>query len=272
MAGERCDPDTITWLESGLSSNILLNDSWWQTETGWHISGNNLGIQTFKTKPGSATKPLPGFDVRILDEVTMEEIIEPNSMGKIVCKLPMPPSFMSTLWKHDEAFLEKYISADSMYYITGDSGFFDEDNYLSIMTRSDDMIKVAGHRLSTGRIEECINYSKYVVESAVVGKDDELKAEVPFAFIVAKKSVISEDDIKLLIKDVDSQVVSNIGAISRLAGIIIVDKLPKTRSGKTLRIILKKILNKVKYTLPPTIEDSTVIDDIIEILKERKLI
>jgi len=161
MAGERCDPATILWLQKGLPSHVLINDSWWQTETGHHISGNNLKIYKFPVVPGSATRPLPGFNVQIIDEDTDELITEPGVMGKVVIKLPLPPSFMVTLWESDKAFVDKYISEDHKYYISGDAGFFDKEGYLHIMTRIDDIIKVAAHRLSTGRIEEVINNLNY---------------------------------------------------------------------------------------------------------------
>ncbi len=154
MAGERCDPDTIIWLQNGTHEKVVINDSWWQTESGSHISGNNLKIHTWPTVPGSATRPLPGFNVKILCEDSEELITEPDKFGKVVITLPMPPSFMTTLWNNDAYFLEKYISEDHSYYISGDAGFFDKNGYLNIMTRLDDVIKVAAHRLSTGRIEE----------------------------------------------------------------------------------------------------------------------
>ena len=163
MAGERCDPDTIHWLQNGLPSTVLINDSFWQTETGSHISGNNLKIYKFPTVPGSATRPLPGFNVMILCEETNQPIEEKDKFGKIVIKLPGPPSFMTSLWESDQSFLEKYISEDLKYYITGDAGFFDKNGYLNIMTRMDDMIKVASHRLSTGRIEEVLTLILYKI-------------------------------------------------------------------------------------------------------------
>lgn len=271
MAGERCDPDTILWLKSGIESKILINDSWWQTESGWHISGNNL-TYPFPVIPGSATKPLPGFNILILDENSNEILEKPDQMGKVVAKLPMPPSFMTTLWENDEAFIEKYISEDFQYYISGDAGFYDQNGYLNILTRLDDIIKTAGHRLSTGRMEEVINFHENVIESAVVAKNDDLKAEVPFAFVVAKTHIVGDEMLKKLVKEIGDKIVNDIGAISRLAGILIVNRLPKTRSGKILRKTMKKILNKEIYDLPPTIEDSSVLTEIEDLLKEKKFI
>ena len=272
MAGERCDPDTIHWLQEGFRKEVIISDSWWQTESGWHISANNCGICPFPVKAGSATKPMPGFDVRIVCEETSTELEGANQEGKVMIRLPMPPSFMLTLWNNDEAFLNKYISEDSKYYMTGDNGFFDEDGYLHIMARTDDMIKVAAHRLSTGRIEEVIAYSKFVVESAVVGKFDELKGEVPFAFIVVKPTVTSKEEHEKVKEDVQRLIVEKIGAIARIGGAIIVNRLPKTRSGKCLRLVLRSILNGDSYKVPPTIEDIGAVEEIIEELKNEKII
>ena len=263
IAGERCDPDTINWLEKGVEYKIMVNDNWWQTETGWQICSNNT-LQPFPILPGSAGKPLPGYDVRIYHQEDNEEITQPITLGNIHIKLPMPPSFMTTLWKNDKAFAEKYITKDNQFYITGDAGYFDENGYLHILTRVDDIINVAGHRLSTGRIEEVLCRVDDIVEAAVVSMNDELKGELPFAFVVCKNNVTDYEATK---KKANAQIVEHIGAISKLGGIVVCHRLPKTRSGKILRVILKKILNGEAYKVPPTIEDITVLDEVIEELK-----
>jgi propionyl-CoA synthetase len=270
MAGERCDPQTLTWIQNGLTDKVLINDNWWQTETGWSICSNNIRIHTFPTLPGSTCRPLPGFDIVIYDNDILQEKKEKNSLGLVYIRLPMPPSFMLTLWKNDEAFKAKYISKDNKYYITGDAGYIDSNGYLHIMTRIDDIINVAGHRLSTGRMEEVIIKVEDVVEAAVVSVEDELKGELPFAFVVCKPYIVTNEQIAVLKKNVLNQVVHCIGAISRLKDAIIVNRLPKTRSGKILRGTLKKILNKINYKIPSTIEDASVLDDIIELLKIHK--
>ena len=181
----------------------------------------------------------------------------------------MPPSFVTTLWQNDKAFVEKYITKDNQYYITGDAGYFDENGYLHILTRVDDIINVAGHRLSTGRIEEVLCRVEEVVEAAVISVSDEIKGEIPFAFIVCKNGDI---DIKNVKNKAMNDVVECIGAISRLKAVVVCNRLPKTRSGKILRGVMKKIINKEEYKIPSTIDDITVVYEIIEILKSEKFI
>lgn len=269
MAGERCDPDTNIWLQAGIGESKLINDQWWQTESGWPICCNNIKIHRFKTIPGSACRPQPGFDVRILDEETGVELNTPNSLGKVCMKLPMPPSFMLTLWGNDEAFLHKYISEDQNYYLSGDCGYFDENKNIYIMTRLDDMIKVAGHRLSTGRMEEALTKVNEIVEAAVVSVYDELKGELPFAFLICKNNVDIENKqvYKNIIEKCLEQIVYEIGAISRLKGAVLCNRLPKTRSGKIIRGLLKSLINKENYNIPSTIEDVNVIDEVIKTLE-----
>jgi propionyl-CoA synthetase len=264
MAGERCDPETNIWLQKALGDSVLINDQWWQTETGWPICCNNIRINRFKTIPGSACRPQMGFDVKILNSENLKEEKGPNNVGMVCIKLPMPPSFMLTLWKNDKAFLEKYISNDENYYISGDCGYFDNEGNIYIMTRMDDMIKIAGHRLTTGRMEEALLKCKEIVEAAVVSIKDELKGELPFAFIVCKNGIkISE---KELIEKAKEKIVYEIGAIARLKGVIICDFLPKTRSGKIIRGLLKNLINKEEYTIPSTIEDTSVIQFIEKLI------
>lgn len=274
MAGERCDPDTNIWLQGGIGERILINDQWWQTESGWPICCNNIRIHRFKTIPGSACRAQPGYDIRILDEETGEELTEPNQLGKVCIKLPMPPSFMLTLYGNDKAFLDKYISADNNFYVSGDCGYFDEQKNIYIMTRLDDMIKVAGHRLSTGRMEEALIKVSEIVEAAVVSVKDELKGELPFAFLICKNDVdIQNDDVyKKLVNKALEQIVHEIGAISRLKGAVLCNRLPKTRSGKIIRGLLKSLINKEAYKMPSTIEDAGVIDEVTDILEKNKFI
>ena len=274
MAGERCDPDTNIWLQEAIGKERLVNDQWWQTESGWPICCNNIKIHRFKTIAGSACHPQPGYDIKILDEITNEVLEKPNSLGKVCIKLPMPPSFMLTLWGNDEAFKKKYISPDNMYYISGDCGYFDEEGNIHIMTRLDDMIKVAGHRLSTGRMEEVLTKIPEVSEAAVVSVFDELKGELPFAFIICRKDVdISNHEVVHHLESMAKEhIVNEIGAISRLKGVLVCNKLPKTRSGKIIRALLKNIVNNEELKIPSTIEDTSVIDEIISQLKNEKKI
>jgi propionyl-CoA synthetase len=190
LVGERCDPDTIMWIHKHLP-HVLINDTWWQTETGWPISANILNLKDFKTcfptLPGAVTKPVPGYKVEIFDEAN--QALPPNTLGKVVIKMPLPPAFMLTLWGNDQAFIDKYLAETPGYYTTGDAGIFDENGYFHIMTRTDDVINTAGHRISTGRLEEVINDHEDVVESAVVGFNDPLKGECALAFCILKSSV-----------------------------------------------------------------------------------
>lgn len=261
LAGERVDPVTVNWLQKNLP-NCLINDNYWQTETGYGICCNNIKIHKFPTFPGSTTKPLPGNDLIIYDYDTKREIHEKNVLGKVYAKLPMTPAFMLTLWNNDDYFKSKYISCDNKYYITGDAGYFDSNGYFHILTRLDDVINVAGHRLSTGRMEEVLIKVNGVVEAAVVSAEDQLKGEVPFAFVVIQSNFIDEEIIKSIKKNCLDNIVSHIGAISRLKDCVIVKRLPKTRSGKILRSTLKSILNNKKFKIPSTIEDETVLDEI----------
>jgi len=189
LVGERCDPDTINWIHKHFPQ-VLINDTWWQTETGWPISANLLNLADFKTVfptlPGSVTRSVPGYEVKIFDESNNE--VQPDQLGKVVIKLPLPPAFMLTLWGNDQAFIEKYLTETPGYYTTGDAGVIDSKGYLHIMTRMDDVINTAGHRISTGRLEEVINDHDSVVESAVVGYNHEIRGECPLAFVILKGS------------------------------------------------------------------------------------
>ena len=261
LVGERCDPDTINWLEEKFP-DVLLNDTWWQTETGWPICANFGNLHMFPTNPGSCTKVVPGYVVEILDDDNEE--VDPPVLGKVSIKCPPPPSFMLTLWKNDEAFKQKYFADSPGYYTTGDAGYFNDRGYLHIMTRVDDVINTAGHRLSTGRFEEVINEHPHVVESAVIGVWDKVRGEQPVALVITAVGVeFNEEDLR---KEIIAKVRKDIGAFARLGGLLLVGKLPKTRSGKILRGTIKSIANKNHYKVPATIEDATVLDDISKAL------
>jgi propionyl-CoA synthetase len=264
IGGEKCDPATIKWLQQGLRKDILISDHWWQTETGWPMSSNNYCIHQFPVKPGSVCKPVFGYDIKIFSEGSEEEITQPNELGNIYVKLPLPPSFMLTLWQNDQSFIDKYITPDGKYYITGDTGFFDEEGYLYVQSRADDVIKIAGHRLSAARIEEVLTTVPEIVEAAVVGINDEVKGELPFAFIVLKDGVCVTHDV--IVDKAKSEIIKQIGAISKLQKAVICSRLPKTRSGKIMRNILRKIVNNEVFKVPPTIEDAIVLDEIYYIL------
>lgn len=257
FAGERCDIPTFDWISRNIP-NALINDNYWQTETGWIISCNFANLHTFPSKPGSCTKPCPGFRVEIIDDDNKPATL--GDLGRVCIKLPMPPSFMLTLWNNDEAFVKKYLSEVPGYYVTGDAGYFDFDGYLHVMTRLDDIINTAGHRLSTAAMEEVLMGHPEIVEAAVVSTKDELKGEIPVGFVVLKP--ISTTDHKTLEKQLSYSIRKEIGPVACFDTAMIVDKLPKTRSGKILRHILKKIVDGKEYSIPPTIEDVSVLEKI----------
>jgi propionyl-CoA synthetase len=265
LAGERADPDTIKWAENILKVPVI--DHWWQTETGWAIAGNPMGLGALPVKYGSPTVPMPGYDVRIVDEQTKE--MAAGQMGSIVVKLPLPPSCLPTLWQQDERFKESYLAEFPGHYKTADAGFKDEDGYLFIMGRTDDIINVAGHRLSTGGMEEVLSSHPDVAECAVIGVADELKGEVPCGFIVLKMGVAKppaeiEKEIVALVRE-------HIGPVAAFKLAITVNRLPKTRSGKILRGTMKKIADKEPWTMPATIDDPAILDEIGTALKGRGL-
>jgi propionyl-CoA synthetase len=265
LAGERADPDTIKWAENILKVPVI--DHWWQTETGWAIAGNPMGLGALPVKYGSPTVPMPGYDVRIVDEQTKE--MAAGQMGSIVVKLPLPPSCLPTLWQQDERFKESYLAEFPGHYKTADAGFKDDDGYLFIMGRTDDIINVAGHRLSTGGMEEVLSSHPDVAECAVIGVADELKGEVPCGFIVLKMGVAKppaeiEKEIVALVRE-------HIGPVAAFKLAITVNRLPKTRSGKILRGTMKKIADKEPWTMPATIDDPAILDEIGTALKGRGL-
>jgi propionyl-CoA synthetase len=263
LAGERADPATIEWAEQLLKKPVI--DHWWQTETGWAIAGNPLGLGMLPVKHGSPTVAMPGYDVRIVDEQCKE--VATGKMGSIVVKLPLPPSCLPTLWQQDERFRESYLSEFPGYYKTADAGFKDADGYLFIMGRTDDIINVAGHRLSTGGMEEVLSGHKDVAECAVIGIADALKGEVPCGFIVLKAGVNRPHEE--IVKEIVALVREKIGPVAAFKLAITVPRLPKTRSGKILRGTMKKIADGEPWNMPATIEDPKVLEEIGGVLKEK---
>jgi propionyl-CoA synthetase len=256
LAGERCDPDTLAWAERKLGVPVI--DHWWQTETGWPIGANCVGLELLPVKPGSCGKTVPGYDVRVLDDEGAE--VADNQIGNIAIKLPLPPGCLPTLWNKDSEYVESYLTSYPGYYKTADAGFKDEDGYLWIMSRTDDIINVAGHRLSTGALEEVLAAHADVAECAVIGVADDLKGEVPLGLVVLKLGVgRSHEEI---IPELIQLVREKIGPVASFKVATVVNRLPKTRSGKIVRGTIKKMADGVEYRIPPTIEDATVIDEI----------
>ncbi len=263
LAGERTDPDTYHWAKDLLKVPVI--DHWWQTETGWAIAANFRGLTQYPIKPGSATKAVPGWDVRILDPFSGEEM-PPGEHGVITVKLPLPPGTFITLWKDEEAFEKEYMTQYPGFYFTGDGGYIDEDGYIYVMGRVDDIINVAGHRLSTGSMEEAVAKHPDVAECAVLGVEDQLKGEVPIGFLVLKSGTErSHEDI---ISDVIGMVRNEVGPIASFKKAVVVDRLPKTRSGKILRGTMRHIADGKEYRMPSTIEDPDVLDEIKESVKK----
>lgn len=256
VAGERCDPDTIKWTEEKLGVPVI--DHWWQTETGWSIASTCLGIDDTPYRIGSPGRAVPSWDVQVLD--TAGHPVPAGEIGAIVVKLPMPPGSLPTLWNNDDRFVESYMSEFPGYYKTGDAGYIDEDGYVYVMARTDDIINVAGHRLSTGGMEEVLANHPDVAECAVVGAADNLKGQVPLGFIVLKSGVSrSGEDI---VGEVVQMVRRDIGPVAAFKEAVIVQRLPKTRSGKILRGTMQKIADGEEYPMPATIDDPTILDEI----------
>jgi propionyl-CoA synthetase len=263
LAGERADPEIVAWAEQVLGVPVI--DHWWQTETAWAIAGNPVGLGMLPVKRGSPTVAMPGYDVRIVDEASHE--VGTNKMGSIVVKLPLPPGCLPTLWKQDERMKESYLSEFPGFYKTADAGFVDDDNYLYIMGRTDDIINVAGHRLSTGGMEEVLASHPDVAECAVIGVKDELKGEQPCGFVVLKSGVTrSPMDIE---KELVKLVRDKIGPVAAFKIAITVNRLPKTRSGKILRGTMKKIADHDPWTMPATIDDPAIMDEIMTALQAK---
>jgi propionyl-CoA synthetase len=262
LAGERCDPDTLHWAEDTLGVPVI--DHWWQTETGWPIVSNPLGIEPLPIKPGSPTVPVPGWDVRVVNEGG--ERVSPNTIGEIVVGLPLPPGALPTLWNNDSGFIESYLSRHPGCYITSDAGFQDEDGYVSIMSRIDDIINVAGHRLSTGGMEEVLAGHPDVAECAVIGVADELKGQIPIGFVVLKSGVDrAHDEIS---SELVARVRDQIGPVASFKNVTVVDRLPKTRSGKVLRGTMRSIADGTPWNMPATIDDPVILDEIGATLRD----
>ena len=265
LAGERLDPPTYEWLSSMLSCPVI--DHWWQTETGWAICANMLGKKLKKIKMGSATLPVPGFDVKVFDGNGVET--KAGDTGSIVIKLPLPPGCLPTLWNDDERYKQSYVSDFNGFYLTGDGGYKDEDGYVFVMGRTDDVINVAGHRLSTGEMEELIGGHEAVAECAVLGIEDELEGQVPAGFVVLKDGSTIENDV--LVPELVQIIRSNIGAIANFKQAAIVKRLPKTRSGKILRKTIRSLADEGKATIPSTIDDPAILDEIKETLSSLEI-
>jgi propionyl-CoA synthetase len=262
LAGERCDPDTLLWAREQLGVPVI--DHWWQTETGWPIGANSVGLGMLPVKPGSCTRPVPGYNVQVLDENDKEAA--PGQIGSIAIKLPLPPGCLPTLWHNDEGFRASYLNAHPGYYVTADAGYKDEDGYLWIMSRTDDIINVAGHRLSTGAMEEVLASHPDVAECAVLGVADEIKGEIPLGTVVLKAGVARPHPE--IVRELVQLVREKIGPVASFKIATVVKRLPKTRSGKILRGTMKKIADGKTYRLPATIDDPVILDEITEAFAE----
>ena len=260
LAGERCDPDTLLWAREKLAVPVI--DHWWQTETGWPIAANCVGLGMLPVKPGSPTKAVPGYRVRVLSEDNVE--LPAGEIGSIAIELPMPPGCLPTLWNNDAGFERSYMTRHPGHYLTGDAGYVDDDGYLYIMSRVDDIINVAGHRLSTGGMEEVLASHPDVAECAVVGVADELKGEIPMGFVVTKAGV--ERGEAEIVRELVDLVRERIGPVASFKIATVVKRLPKTRSGKILRGTMKRMADGVEYTVPATIDDPAVLGEIAESL------
>lgn len=261
-AGERLDSDTYHW--AGKVLGVPVVDHWWQTETGWPIVGNPRGLEPLPLKAGSPTVPMPGFDLRIVDGMGVDVAV--GEEGNIVLGLPLPPGTLPTLWNDDQRFIDSYLSAFEGFYVTGDSGYQDEDGYVFVMGRTDDVINVAGHRLSTGAIEQVIGTHPAVAECAVIGIADVLKGQKAVGYVVLKSGVsLSPEDLQ---KELVALVRREIGPVADFKSAVVVEALPKTRSGKILRKTMRQIADGVDYVVPSTIEDSSVIDALMPVLRQ----
>ena len=261
LAGERADPDTIVWAQNQLGVPVI--DHWWQTETGYAIAANPLGIEKLPVKLGSPSVPMPGYDVQILDEGGHE--VEPGTLGAIAIKLPLPPGTLPTLWNADDRFRKSYLNAFPGYYETGDAGYKDEDGYLYIMARTDDVINVAGHRLSTGGMEEVLASHPDVAECAVIGVTDQIKGQLPLGFLCLNAGAAR--DHKAVVAECVKLVREQIGPVAAFKAGVVVDRLPKTRSGKILRGTMVSIADGKEFKMPATIDDPAILDEIEEALK-----
>ncbi|ASC56983.1 propionyl-CoA synthetase [Vibrio vulnificus] len=263
MAGERLDPPTLEWVQSQTAKPVI--DHWWQTETGWAIAGNMVGIELMPVKAGSATMPIPGYQVEILDEMGLRA--GPMQQGFVALKRPLPPSCLPTVWRNHDRFESGYLSQFPGYYVSGDGGYLDEEGYLFIMGRIDDVINVAGHRLSTGEMEEIVGAHPAVAECAVVGVHDELKGQLPLGFVVLKDGV--KIDPTELEQELVGKVRNEIGAVACFKQALVVERLPKTRSGKILRRTIRQIADGEQYAVPSTIDDPSSLNELIRLFPEK---
>ncbi len=261
LAGERSDPDTIEWAQQHLKVPVI--DHWWQTELGWPAVANCMGIEPMPVKPGSAAVPVPGFDMQVLDEQGRE--LGPDEIGNLALRLPLPPGSLLTMWNNEAGYIENYLSRYPGYYLTGDAGFRDADGYVSIMSRIDDIINVAGHRLSTGSMEEALSSHPAVAECAVIGVADPLKGQVPLGLVVLKAGV--EQSHGSIVAELIAQVRREIGAVAAFRQAAVVARLPKTRSGKVLRGTMRKLANGEDCPVPATIDDPDILAEIAQALQ-----
>jgi propionyl-CoA synthetase len=264
VAGERCDPNTLKWLEAATGRPVL--DNWWQTETGWPISGNLVGLEGFvPVKHGSVFRPVPGYDLQVLDEESRESVPR-GGLGQLVIKLPLPPGTLQTLLHNDERFLDAYMTKYPGYYDTGDAGIIDEDGYVHIMSRTDDVINVAAHRLSSGEMEEILTDHPHVAEAVVIGCQDSLRGQVPLGMVVLNRGCSAP--MASIKKELVQMVRERIGPVACFKECVQVQRFPKTRSGKILRATLRKIADGQPYTIPPTVDDPLIFDEITQIVSE----
>jgi propionyl-CoA synthetase len=261
LAGERLDPDTLHWAEKHLQVPVI--DHWWQTETAWAIAANCVGLHRFPIKPGSPTKPAPGWNLKSLDQDSRE--LPPGEIGTLAVQLPLPPGALPTLWNNDEGFVKKYLTDFPGHYTTADAGYIDEDGYVFVMSRTDDIINVAGHRLSTGAMEEILAEHPDVAECAVVGVADELKGQIPVGFLVLSAGI--DRDHGEIEKECVQMIRDQIGPVAAFKHARVVTRLPKTRSGKVLRGTIQKIADNVEYRMPATIDDPDILQEMEESLE-----
>jgi propionyl-CoA synthetase len=265
LAGERADSECIKWAEKSL--NIPVRDHWWQTETGWAICANLIGEEGYlPVKYGSTFKATPGYQLKVVDDNAM--VLPPNTAGALAIKLPLPPGCLLTLYNNDNRYKDSYFKKFPGYYDTGDEGMIDEEGYVYVMSRKDDVINVAGHRLSTGAIEEVLTSIEHVAEAAVVGVNDSFRGQVPLGLIVLNDEKADHSDAESVIKHAIEKVRDNIGAFAFFRKVVIVDKLPKTRSGKILRGAIRSLANRDKnFKIPTTCDDPTIFEEIDQIIK-----
>jgi propionyl-CoA synthetase len=260
LAGERSDPDTIQWSENNLKVPVI--DHWWQTETGWAIAANCMGLHAYDVKYGSPTKAVPGWDLQVVDEGCNP--MPAGETGALVVKLPLPPGTLPTLWNNDDRYVESYLTEFPGYYKTADAGFIDADGYAYVMSRTDDIINVAGHRLSTGAMEEVLSDHPDVAECAVLGVADKLKGQIPVGFVVLNAGVKREDGE--IVAEVIKMVRERIGPVAAFKTATVVKRLPKTRSGKILRGTIQKIADNTPWKMPATIDDPAILGEMETVL------